>query len=78
MKHNKLAQLEYENIIQNLKWALNEAPASFNTMMANSLRTRNNKFIDSIKKATGKKEIYIGADWAAVCDTFKSYLKKNN
>lgn len=69
---------EYNNIINNLTWCVENSEKSFSTMLANALQTGNPHFIDWMKKVTGKKKIYIGRDWLQLSEQCKEAVLNNN
>ncbi len=73
MKSNK----EYNNIMDNLSWCIENNEKSFSTMLANALRTCNPLFVDWMKKVTGKRNIYVGNDWLELSEKCRQAIINN-
>lgn len=58
---------EFNNIMENLKWAAGLSDSTFGTMLSNAIGTGNTLFTDWLKNVTGKKQVYSGGrDWPEI------------
>lgn len=69
---------EYNNIMHNLSWCVTNSEASFTTMLANALNTRNPLLIRWIKDVTGKRQIYVGGDWLQLSEQCKEAIIRHS
>lgn len=58
---------QFQNIMENLKWAAGLSQSTFSTVLSNSMQCNNQMFNDWYKKTTGKSQVYSGGrDWPEV------------